>query len=278
MPGVAEGAEGASSQPAAVARRTAVVTGASSGIGRAFARALAGRGFDLVVVARRRERLEELARDVRARTGVAVEVRVADLSEPVQLAHLARTVATRPGGVDLFVAAAGVGTYGRFDSLDPEREDAEVRLDVGALVALTRAVLPGMIARGHGDVVLISSVVAYWPTPFMAVYAASKAFVRSFGAALAAETGPLGVGIVTVCPGPVATEFVEVAGSSFGVRRTTPVAPRRVVAEVLRALDRRRPIVVVGALNRIAAAVARLLPRRLVIGYAGSRTRPPESP
>ena len=229
-----------------VAAGVAVVTGASSGIGTQFARALAERGYEVVLVARRRDRLEQLAGEL-----ASAHVVECDLAADPQL--VARRVEELGLSVDLLVNNAGFGSWGRFVELDPEREAEQVRLNCEAVVVLTRAFLPGMVERRRGGIINVASTAGMQPLPYEAVYAASKAFVRSFSAALRTELRGTGVKLLNVDPGPVATEWQQVAGyrdpsDTMGV--PGKIGPDRVVAEALRAFDRGRGSIVPGTLIR----------------------------
>jgi uncharacterized protein len=243
--------------------RTAVVTGASSGIGAAFAEALAPRAAELVLVARREERLHALAERLRGTGAPAVRVVVADLQEPDGVRAVLDAVADRE--VDLLVNNAGFATHGPFAAEDPARIAGEIALNVGAVVALTRGVLPGMVGRGRGAVLNVASTAAFQPVPFMAVYGATKAFVLSFTEALWGELRGSGVRALAVAPGATATEFFDVAGDGASVGRRG--APERVVATALRALDRpgAPPSVVPGRVDALTARLPRLLPRSAVV-------------
>jgi short-subunit dehydrogenase len=191
--------------------RLAMVTGASSGIGEAYAERLAADGWDLVLVARRRDRLEQVAERVKDAHGVSVVVLDVDLSNPVQLEALCAESAELPLG--LLVNNAALAHYGPFATLPPERAQELVQLNVLAPVLLTRAVLPGMIERGDGAVINVASLLAFsgsWDRPFLpqrAVYAASKSFLVSFTQILAGELRDTGVRVQVVCPGVVRSEF-----------------------------------------------------------------------
>lgn len=249
---------------------TALVTGASSGIGVEFARQLAARGADLVLVARRVDRLEVLAAELRAAHGRTVHVVPADLALPRPGVALAAAVAGLGLEIDTVVANAGFGTYGRFEDEDGARLADELAVNVAAVVDVAHAFYPGMLRRGRGALVTVASTAAYQPVPRMAVYAASKAFVLSFTEALAYEARRSGVRVLALSPGATESEFFEIAdnGDRFGTRRQTAA---EVVALALRTLDRRRgpSSVVSGAGNRLASVAARLLPRRLVTAGAG---------
>ncbi len=160
--------------------KTALVTGASSGIGRAFAHALAARGAHLILLARSEETLQALAADLMSRPGIRAEVIVADLSTPDGARRAFEEVERRGLTVDLLINNAGFASYGRFEDIAPERDQAQVMVNVAAVVELAHTCLPGMLARGNGAVINVASIVGYWPGPYESVYAASKAFVLSF--------------------------------------------------------------------------------------------------
>lgn len=241
---------------------TAVITGASSGLGTEFAKQLAQRGAKLILVARRKDRLEELAE----RIGGTVAVFDQDLSVPGAGAELARRIADEGLTVDTLINNAGVGTHGDFVAQRPEDIDAEIALNVAALVELTRALLPQMVRLGRGALVNVASTSAYQPTPSMAVYGASKAFVLSFTEAVAHETRRSGLKVMAVSPGPMHTEFFDKLGTTRpGVGRWQ--TPDQVAAYTLRALDRRSvpPSIIPGALNALPVFASRFTPRRVVL-------------
>lgn len=240
----------------------ALITGASAGIGSAFAHRLADRGYDLVVVARRADRLSELAEQISIRTGNDVEVLVADLesTDGVSAAEARLTNDERP--IDLLVNNAGFGTSGRFDQIPIESEEAEIRLNVVALVRLTHAALGVMVARGHGGVINVSSVGAYQPTPYSATYAATKAFVSSFTNAIYEELRGTGVKAMVLAPGFTHTEFHSRAGidDKGQIPEFLWQSADEVVALALRAYDRGRAVCVPGPINTAAAAFSGSLP------------------
>jgi short-subunit dehydrogenase len=245
---------------------TALVTGASSGIGSAFAGALAARGLDVVLVARSGARLEELAGRLAAAHGVRAEVVVADLGRPDAVEQVRAEVERRGLTIDVLVNNAGFATRGPFEALDPARDHEEVAVNVSAVVDLAHAFLPGMVARGRGTMVNVASTGAFQPVPWMAVYGASKAFVLSFSEALAEEYRGRGVRVLALCPGATETGFFDVVGrdTAVGDLRT----PEQVVATALRALERGRPVAVDGFRNTLVAQVPRLLPRALTARIA----------
>lgn len=258
-----------------LSKQTALVTGASSGIGAVFAGELARRGANVVLVARRADRLEELAAKLASGHGVSATAIAADLAKPGAARALADDVAARGITVDVLINNAGFGTHGPFTSLDPERLTESISVNVTALVELTRCFLPGMVERGRGAVVNVASTAGFQPLPYFAVYGATKAFVVSFTGALWGELSGTGVCALALCPGATQTEFFEVAGEAAGVgKRQTP---EQVVAVALRALDRSSPppSVISGFANALGAWSQRLAPRRVVISMAGRMMAPP---
>jgi uncharacterized protein len=266
------GAErGGQGTPAGPVRR-ALVTGASAGIGRAFADRLARDHFELVVVARREERLEALAAELHARSGVGVKVWPADLSDDADLARLADAVAERPP--DLLINNAGFGTFGPFAKLDPDGELREVRLNVLAVVRLTRAALPGMIERGHGGIVNVSSLAGLTPGPYNATYAATKAYVTNFSESLFEELRGSGVKVQALLPGFTRTEFQEQAGVDVSqVPGFAWMTPEAVVEASLRALARGDAICIPGAGYKLLSALQGLAPRALTRRAVGLTMR-----
>jgi hypothetical protein len=243
---------------------TALVTGASAGIGTAFATQLAARGNDVVLVARDRARLEALAGELAARYGVATEVLVADLTDGAQLAGVEARLADRDRFVDVLVNNAGYGTNGRFAELDRDVEAREVALNVVALVRLTHAALGPMVERGRGAVLNVSSLAGSQPTPGNATYGATKAFVTSFTQSVHEEVRGTGVHVTVVCPGFTRTEFQANAGiDSSKVPGFLWQSAVEVAAGALTALDHDRAVYVPGTLNRVTAAVVSVLPDAL---------------
>jgi short-subunit dehydrogenase len=257
-------------------RRRALVTGASAGIGEAFARALAARHHDLVLVARRRDRLEALAKELAERHRVSTSIEAVDLVEEAELAALAAAITPDPP--DLLVNNAGFGTFGRFTELETERELEEIRLNVLALVQLTRAVLPGMLARGRGAVINVSSLAGEAPGPFTATYAATKAFVTSFSHSLYEELRGTGVVVQALLPGFTRTEFQAVAGVDPGlVPSLAWLSAERVARASLAALERGDAVCIPGAGYRLLGGLGALAPRsvaRRVLGTLQRRNLP----
>jgi len=254
----------------------ALVTGASSGIGRAFAVSLAASGTRLVLVARRGDRLDALAAELRAAHGTEVEVLTADLTDDADLVGVEARLGDEASPVDLLVNNAGFATSGRFAELPVDGEVAEIRLNVMAPVRLTRAVLPGMIARGHGGVVNVSSIAALQPLPHWATYAATKAYLTSFGEAVHEEVRGHGVTVLTLMPGFTHTEFHSHSGvPPLGIPGPLWMDPEEVVSSALGALRRRRASRVPGIANRAVATLSRLTPRTLSRRIV-ARVGPPE--
>ena len=255
--------------------RWAVVTGASSGLGREFALAVAGRGHPVLAVARREERLRVLAEEVRSSGGL-VEPLVADLSTTAGVeALLARAASLE---VELLVNNAGIATYGPFAATPVERGRELVRLNVETIVALTHGLLPALLARGQGGIINVASQMAFQPMPYFAAYAASKAFVLSFSEALAEELRGTGVRITAVAPGFVATEFTAIAGSRDPERRFPHLEPRRVVESALRAHERGRTVKVVDARYAFLTFAGRFAPRAALRRMMGRAMRPTSTP
>jgi short-subunit dehydrogenase len=245
---------------------TALITGASSGLGAEFARVLAARGASLVLVARREHRLTELADEIRSTHCVEVHTVVLDLTEPAATATLVAAVRDRGLTVDSLINNAGYGMHGGLVDADAARLDEQVRLNIAAVVSLTRAFLPEMSASGRGVLVNVASTAAFQPLPLMAVYGATKAFVLSFTEAIAFETRDSGVRVTALCPGATRTEFFDVVGSeSAAVGRLQTVG--QVVTTAMRALDARRTpsAVVSGGVNRVGALFGRIMPRSVVM-------------
>jgi short-subunit dehydrogenase len=256
---------------------TALITGASSGIGAAFAETLAARGCDLVLVARSADKLNALAQRLAQAHGRRVEVVVADLATLAPGAGLKATVDALGMKVDLLVNNAGFGTMGRFETLDPQQEQRELLLNAGAVVDLSRAFLPAMLESGRGGIVNLASMAAFQPLPYMAVYGASKVFVWSFTDALWAETRGRGVHVMAVCPGPVETAFFD-QPTVKGLRATVPkgsvVSAQLVVDSALKGLLGRKRLVVPGALGHATSVLTRLTPRSVLALAVGRFMKP----
>ena len=248
-------------------RPLALVTGASGGIGAELARELARHGHDLVLAARSVAALEALAAELRE-AGAGATVIAADLSKPGAAASLADEIAGRGLAIEILINNAGLGAAGRFDRCDPARIGEILQVNIVALTELTRLLLPGMVTRGHGRVMLVASVAAFQPGPRMAAYFASKAYVLSLGEALAHELSGTGVSVTTLCPGATATRFFTVAGADHSVmaRRLRRMMRAEDVARLgYRGLAAGRRVVVTGAMNRIVALAGRFMPHRITL-------------
>jgi short-subunit dehydrogenase len=244
---------------------TALVTGASSGIGAAIAGELARRGHALTLVARRADRLRDMADKIGAEHGVRVEWISLDIADASERDGLPAEVAARGQVVDLLVNNAGIGTNGPFHELPVAREVELVRLNVEALVALCGAFVPGMVERGSGGILNVASVSGFMPVPQQATYSASKAFVLTFTEALTIDLHGTGVTATALCPGPVKTEF---AGLIEGMPSAYFVDPARVAREAIDGLEQGRRTVIPGALNKVNAVSGRHAPRRVFLPLA----------
>ncbi len=245
-------------------RPLALVTGASSGIGASLARELARDGHDLVLVARRVEPMQTLAEELKADDANSIIIAI-DLSKVGAAARLVQDITARGLAIDVLINAAGLGMSGPFDASDPLRVGEMLQVNVVALTELTRMVLPGMVARRRGKIMMMASTAAFQPGPQMAVYCASKAYVLSFGEAIAYELRDSGVAITTLCPGATDTEFAQVAnasGTALFKGSLLPVMTARDVARVgYRGFRAGRRVVVAGWINKIMAIASRLSPR-----------------
>jgi uncharacterized protein len=247
---------------------TALVTGASAGLGVEFARQLAARGYDLVLVARRRERLEELAAEL-PREPVVIDHDLA-----ADAAGLPAKVEAAGATVDLLVNNAGFGTYGRVWEIEPGRDAEMVRLNCEAVVILTRAFLPAMIERGSGGVIVVASTAGMQPIPWEATYAATKAFALSFTEGLSEELRGTGVAATAVNPGPVPTEWQRVAGVDDIGKVPGTIPADRCVAEALAAWEAGRRSIIPGRLMRWVMRGSRIGPRGLRLRVTERLYRP----
>src|SRR5712692_9306797 len=254
----------------------ALITGASSGLGSDYARIFAAHQKDLVLVARRRDRLESLAEEISVAHGVKVQVIDADLAVPSTPRRIAEEVKRLGLEIEYLVNNAGFGTTGLFAQTDPARELEMVQVNIAALVELTRTFLPPMIRRGHGRVLNIGSTAGFQPGPFMAVYYASKAFVNSFTEALWYELRGTGVSATVSCPGATATEFSAVAGNDrTRLFKLGALNAAEVAQQGYQAMLEGKPLVIHGLKNRILAGSVRISPRPIVRAISASMNRPP---
>ncbi len=248
------------------AKPVALITGASAGLGVEFARQLSAKGRRLVLAARRKDRLEALAKELGNARAVAI-----DLSKSASATKLLADLAAHGESVELLINNAGFGLIGKFAKLDAAREREMIDLNVGALTDLCRAFAPGMIERGSGGILNVASTAAFQPGPKMAVYFATKAFVLSLSEALHEELKPHGVHVSCLCPGPTRTEFGDVAGfGGNGLFDRVAMNPDKVVRAGLDGLARNSAVVVPGMLNKFGAASTRFAPRPWVRKIAGS--------
>jgi short-subunit dehydrogenase len=247
--------------------RTALVTGASAGLGAEFATQLAERGHNLVLVARSADRLRRHAEHLRATHGVRVEATAPDAAARIN-ADLAAAGLT----VDVLVNNAGFGTAGRFEEIPDGRDQEQLMVNVVALVGLTRALVPGMLAGGHGSIINVASTAGFQPSPYFATYSAGKTFVLNFSLALRSEYRGRGVRVLALCPGPTQTSFFDTVG--VGAALGGKMMPAQaVVRAALVALDRDRAYVVPGLGNSLSAHLTPRRPRRLVTAIAKLVTR-----
>ena len=247
-------------------KKIALITGASAGLGVEFARQLSARGHALVLVARRKDRPDDLARELGNARAVAI-----DLSKANAAAKLMTDLEAAGEQVEILVNNAGFGLIGRFAELDAKRERQMIDLNVGTLTDLCRAVAPGMIARKSGGILNVASTAAFQPGPKMAVYFATKAFVLSLSEALHEELKPHGIAVTCLCPGPTRTEFGDVAGfGGNGLFDRVAMEAPEVVEAGLNGLDRNKAVVVPGVVNKVTANSGRFAPRAVVRKIAGA--------
>ena len=248
---------------------TALITGASAGIGREIARQVAPRARQVIVVARREERLEQLREElIRNHPTLDIRTRATDLSDPAQLRGLTDWLHAGGLDVDLLVNNAGLGDLGPFATSDFRRLEQMTLVNINALTILTRAVLPAMIAKGRGAILNVSSCASFLPIANFAVYAASKAYVTSFSEGLRAELRGTGISVTALCPGPVHTEFTDVAYRPGSLRDPSPefvyVTAQRVAELGLKAVERDKAVFIPGVAMKIAMFFTRITPMPLL--------------
>jgi uncharacterized protein len=256
---------------------TALITGASSGIGAAFAEALAQRGMNVVLVARSEDRLLALANTLKSQYGIRADVMVQDLTQPDAATMVYKAVEALGVAVDLLINNAGFGDYGVFGDRPRQKQLDMVQLNIAALVDLTHQFLPQMQERRSGSILNIASIAGFQPMPYFSVYAATKAFVLSFSEALWAENQTTGVHIMAVCPGPTESRFFEVADfpQTLASEGQGIVSAEVVVQEALRAFDNRQSNVVTGGMgNQMIVNAARFLPRQTLVNGIAKLFRP----
>jgi uncharacterized protein len=253
----------------------ALITGASSGIGECFARALAARGHNLVLVARSMDKLSALADELRAKHNIQAVPLAFDLSVPAAGSAVAQALQKDGLRVDLLINNAGFGGRGEFWNLPLDRQSEMLRLNVLGVVELTHQLIPAMIERRQGAIINVSSTASFQPVAYTSTYAATKAFVTSFSMAITEELRPYGIKVVTLCPGGTRTNFFS--AGDYRRRSTLPGGlqpPEEVVAEALRALDRKGGLVIPRFLNKMSIFAQRLIPRGTVAKIAARLFRP----
>jgi short-subunit dehydrogenase len=247
-------------------KQTALLTGASSGIGRDLAGLFAGDGWDVVLVARSEEKLREIAAELAKEHGIAAHVIVADLAKPDAAADIVKTLTDRGLTIDALVNNAGYGVAGPFLETDVRAELEMIQVNVVALTHLTKLLLPPMVGRKRGRILNVASTAAFQPGPLMAVYYATKAYVLSFSEALAEELRDTGVTVTALCPGPTLTGFAEAANITatrlFNV--TKPASSADVAKIGYEAMKRGKRVVIPGIRNKLLAESVRISPRRVV--------------
>jgi len=257
-------------------KKWALVTGASAGIGLELAKQLAAGGANLVLTARRSERLQTLAAELVATHGVQVEIFSADLTGPDAPQEIFSFTARRNIEIELLVNNAGFGAFGLSHEIDELRLLEMIQVNCSAVVSLSRLFSPGMVERRHGDILIVSSVAAFQALPFNSVYAATKAFDLLFAEGIAEELAPFGVNVTALCPGTTTTEFQQVAQQPDRMFRSAEPAEK--VARVgLAGLARGKSCVVSGATNTLMVEAERLAPRRFVTKMAARMMRPQDS-
>ncbi|MDH6484455.1 SDR family oxidoreductase [Streptomyces sp. SAI-127] len=255
-------------------RQTVIVTGASSGLGAEFARQLARRGADLVLVARRADRLKDLADELTRAHGVTVHVVARDLGQPDAGRMLRAELESRGIHATGLVNNAGFGSHNALTEEDPDRLQSMIALNVSALVDLSRAYIGPLKSADTGILINVASLLGFQPTPYLGVYGATKAFVLSFTESLWEENRGTGLRVLAVCPGATKTEFYDAAGSEtadYGAKRVTP---EHVVRMALDTLDRRSAPPSVITNGRPIALAGKILPRRLIVRFMGRMARP----
>jgi short-subunit dehydrogenase len=249
---------------------TALITGASSGLGEEFARQLARENYDLVLTARREDRLKAVAAKAIRLGSSKVEVIASDLGQPNAPTELHRQITERGIEIECLINNAGFGTHGIFHKMPLAREIEEINLNIGAVISLTRLFLQGMVERRRGNIINVASTAGFQPVPYMATYGASKSFVLDFSEAVAYEVKSFGVTVMALCPGPTRTEFQDIAGvNETGVPSFAYMDAKTVVAQALASAKRGKAVRINGIMNQVMAQSTRLAPRSLVARIAG---------
>ncbi len=251
---------------------TTLITGASSGIGAAFARKFAALGRNVFLVARSEEKLITICNELGRMSGIRAQYFALDLNEPDAPARLFEETKKRGLEIDMLVNNAGFGSMGYFDKLDPAREVEMITLNVRALVDLTYRFLLPMRGRKQGTIINVASTAGFQPVPFMATYAATKAFVLTFSEALWEENRPFGVHVMALCPGVTETNFFEAAKMDRPPMRGSQ-SPEEVVETAIRGLKRKKSVIISGWPNRLTVFAERFFPRSIVLKITGKVLR-----
>jgi uncharacterized protein len=252
-----------------MSKQTALVTGASGGIGEDLARELAARNYNLVLVARSADKLEALGQELRQKYGIESTIISMDLSTPDATDRLTRELETRNLSIDVLVNNAGFGDYGEFWTLDANKTAQMLHLNITTLTMLSRALLPGMVGRKHGKILNVASTAAFMPGPLMSVYYASKNYVLALSEGLSEELSGTGVTVTALCPGPVETGFQTQAAMQDSKLLKNPsgmMTSSEVAKQGIAALERGQRVVIPGFMNQILALMPRLMPRAMVPG------------
>jgi uncharacterized protein len=253
-----------------MSKQTALVTGASGGIGEDLARELAARQYNLVLVARSSDKLEALGQELRQKYGIESTAIAMDLSTPDAAERLTRELESRQLSIDVLINNAGFADYGEFWILDANKTAQMLHLNITTLTMLSRLLLPGMVARKKGRIMNVASTAAFMPGPLMSVYYASKNYVLAFSEGLGEELSGTGVTVTALCPGPVETGFQARAAMENSKLLKNPMNPMMTSQEVAKqgiaALERGQRVIIPGTMNQILALVPRWMPRAFVPG------------
>ncbi|BAU67002.1 SDR family dehydrogenase/reductase [Stanieria sp. NIES-3757] len=257
--------------------KTALITGASSGIGETFAQELAAKNYNLVLVARSEDKLQQLAQQLQEQHQIQAEVIVQDLTIAEAGQKIFHQIEQQGLTIDLLINNAGFGDYGAFSDRPLSKQMAMIQLNITALVELTGLFLPVMKQRGSGAIINLSSIAGFQPLPYLSVYAASKAFVLNFTEALWAENQDSGVRFLAVCPGPTESQFFEVADfpASFSKNGNNMTPAEEVVKQALNALEKNQSTLVTGGIgNQFIVNIPRFLPRDWLVNTVEKQFRP----
>lgn len=255
---------------------TALITGASTGIGKAYAEAFAARKSNLVIVARSQDKLEALATSLTEQYQIQVEVIVKDLSQAGVAAEIFDLLTAKNIQIDTLINNAGFGDYGKFSDRDGSRQQEMIQLNISTLVDLTHKFLPAMQQRRSGQIINIASIAAFQPMPYLSVYAATKAFVLSFSEALWAENRELGVQVLCVCPGPTETNFFTEAKfpNAIAAKNNKIDTVDDVIKDTFIALEKNESVVVCGGMNnQIITSLSRFMPRKTLVSLIEKQFR-----